>query len=165
MLCAFSDPVLGSAGSSTHSTCCQQRWFDRAEFLLVVSGSHGAGLLPQAWAVLDCPPQCFILVTLGGMGNAIKGIPASHLNLVKLFWRSDPGELIVCSEKLCLPALPQEISFFSSNTPGARRTNEQEHSPEVLNLLLQLSCKLLSSPLLFPDLSSSCTKFLQSQTL
>lgn len=81
----------------------------------VVSDSNRAGLqqlLPQSWAVLHCPSQRFILVTGGGrgMGNAIKGIPASHPNLVKLFWRSNPGELIVCSE-VCLPALPKEISF------------------------------------------------------
>lgn len=121
VLCAFSDPVLGSAGSSTLSTCCQQRWFDKVECLLVVSGSHRAGLLPQAWAVLDCPPQCFILVTLGGMGNAIKGIPASHLNLVKLFWRSSPRELIICSEKVCLPAFPQEISFCLLKHPRSQK--------------------------------------------
>lgn len=114
-----------SPGLSGSSTCCQQRWFDRAQSLLALSGSHKAGqqqLLPQSWAVLDCPSQCFILVTVGGtgMGNAIKEIPASHLNLVKLFWRSCPGELIVHSE-VCLPALPKEISFYLLKHPMSQK--------------------------------------------
>lgn len=45
------------------------------------------------------------------MGSAIKEIPASHLNLAKLSWRSNLGELIVCSEKVYLLALSKEISF------------------------------------------------------
>lgn len=70
-------------------------------------------LLSQAWAVLDCPSQCFTLIAVGGMrmGSAIKEIPASYLNLAKLSWRSNLGELIVCSEKICLLALSKEISF------------------------------------------------------
>lgn len=94
--------------------CCQQRWFDRAQCLLVVSASARAGLqqlLPQSWAVLHCPAQSFIFVTVGGtgMGDAIKEIPASHLNLVKLFWGSDPRELLICSQK--------EISFCLLKPP------------------------------------------------
>lgn len=45
------------------------------------------------------------------MGSAIKEIPASHLNLAKLSWRSNLRKLIVCSEKVCLLALSKEICF------------------------------------------------------
>lgn len=76
-------------------------------------------LLSQSWAVWDCPSQCFILIAVGGMGmgSAIKEIPASHLNLAKLSWRSNLGELIVCGEKVCLLALSKEISFCLIKPP------------------------------------------------
>lgn len=44
------------------------------------------------------------------MGGAIKGIPASHLNLTRLSWGSSLVELIVHSEKAQLLALSKEIS-------------------------------------------------------
>lgn len=59
----------------------------------------GTGELQQlpskSWAELDCPSQCFTLITASGIGmrSAVKEIPASHLNLAKLSWRSNLGEL------------------------------------------------------------------------
>lgn len=44
------------------------------------------------------------------MGGAIKGIPASHLNLTRLSWGSSLVELIAHSEKAQLLALSKEIS-------------------------------------------------------
>lgn len=81
-----------------------------------------------------------------GTGGAIKGIPASHLNLTRLpSWGSSLVELIAYSEKAQLLALSKEIS---SNTLSAYRTNKQEHLPEVLSILLPLSYEVLSSPFL-----------------